>query len=488
MSDSKQSRIRLGKQPTARSSASAAERDLTAHLATTSLSSTRLAPPVPPAFPRPATHDSAVASASPPHVNEEDVELLAARLDTSSRVPPRSTSLKLSPPIQTDNLARNPPGSARRPSLEGSAKSVGSGHRINPGAIHYFPLVQVPKKRQDSSTSPSPSAHSAIPPSPNGSTSSVRTAVSPLPSRPSQTHSMAFTPRTAVFPTITPNRSAGNALNAPVFPTARQGTHAAIPSDSLSVRSTSTTSFREHAFPSPNVSSPPPQSPSSYAPSIPPSFRSSRTDGSRGGYAPSLASSTSYAASTTSSTDGPVSIFLDMDAQKRPLTDLLPKKKFSSFFSRGKSKNSANASQLGAVRAGPGGMTYRGKSTSVLDAALATSQTWANKRGEQHRAFAPSEGALGPPAGYRPAHQRQRQAEAAQAGDLGRMTSRSESVMTVDSQAGSVGGFRGGGSGASTFPTRTQTFATRPRPRPGEEEMPAVVTSKAPASTGLGIS
>lgn len=87
-------------------------------------------------------------------------------------------------------------------------------------------------------------------------------------------------------------------------------------------------------------------------------------------------------------------------------------------------------------------MTYRGKSASVLDAALATSQTWATKRGEQHRSFPgqnssssasslafggppkPSPASSGAaamptfgnlPAGYKPAHVRAREEAAAQA-------------------------------------------------------------------------
>ncbi|GAA5896018.1 hypothetical protein JCM6882_005587 [Rhodosporidiobolus microsporus] len=428
------------------------------------------------------------------------------------------------PSADSGSGRRGSADAGRRPSTDGGSvrsnrSGHGSGHRVNPGAKHYFPLVQMPKKAKEPeppvpaeapppppASSPSDSAESSTPSSPPKRSNSISSARSP--------------PRTAVFPTITPNRAAGAAIAPSVFPTVRRPSAAAAPRDeTASVRSASTPSVASEAYPSPAPSSParpfpttaassparhtsPPAS--SYAPSIAPSSRTGRSGG--GGYAPSIAPSharsyapsTQYAPSTTSS-DGPVSIFLNPEAQRRPLTDLIPKKKLTSLFSRDKNKS---APSLGAPRTAPDGMTYRGKSASVLDAALATSQTWANRRGEQQRSFAGS-AAFGPPAGYRPAHQMQRQREeAAAAGEGGgqplsaealaqalargndeprRRPSIADSMMTVDSMAGPGGGGAGGGS--SAFPVRQPVFATKPRPRPTEPDRQDPSTEM-----GLGIS
>ncbi|GAA5828858.1 hypothetical protein JCM11251_005900 [Rhodosporidiobolus azoricus] len=417
-------------------------------------------------------------------------------------------------------------GGSLRSNRSGHDKGGGSGHRVNPGAKHYFPLVQMPKKAR---ASPPPVSAETQPvsalssPSKSAEFSATNTTASSSAKR-SNSVSSAPPARPAVFPTITPNRQAGAAITPSVFPTVRRSSAAqgASRDETASVRSTSTPSIASEAYPSPDPSSPvrpypttsassparhssPPSS--SYAPSIAPSTRSRSTI-----YAPSIAPShapsqarsyapsASYAPSTTSS-DGPVSIFLNPEAQKRPLTDLLPKKKLTSLFSRDKNKNAA---QLGAPRVGPDGMTYRGKSASVLDAALATSLTWATKRGEQQRSFASTSAAFGPPAGYRPAHVMQRQREEAAAAAIaagpggiggeplsadalaaalaqgGRRPSVADSMMTVDS----VGVYPGGGDGRGggpAFPVRQQpVFATKPRTRPEGEETPT--------ETGLGIS
>ncbi|BGP24837.1 hypothetical protein JCM10295v2_003757 [Rhodotorula toruloides] len=103
--------------------------------------------------------------------------------------------------------------------------------------------------------------------------------------------------------------------------------------------------------------------------------------------------------------------------QPRSVTELLPKKKLSSFFSKGKSKltgsnpSSNSAQSQAAMMNNP---SYRGKSATILDAALASSATWAQRRGEQIRM--PIGGPFGPPGGYRPAHQVLREQQEQEAG------------------------------------------------------------------------
>ncbi|BGP16461.1 hypothetical protein JCM10213_003906 [Rhodosporidiobolus nylandii] len=386
-------------------------------------------------------------------------------------------------------------------------RSVGSGHRVSPGSVHFFPLVKEPKARNKPPTASSVEVlGSTAPLSPSGSTAAPDQPASPT-KQPPRSGSVSSTssaaPRAAVFPTITPNRAAGAAVGgSSVFPTVGRPSLPRQLSDA-SIRSGSTLS--RHG-PSPSISSPSSASPpaSSYAPSIAPSTRSGRTERS-GKYAPSVgsyapSSSTSYATSD----EQPLSIFLHPEGQKRPLSDLIPKKKFTSLFSRDKSKNTTT--QAGSA----GGPAYRGKSASVLDAALATSQSWANRRGEQQKAFAPqpSLSAFGPPAGYRPAHQLQRQREEAAArAAIGAGTGGPGQPLSADAlalagreselrrapsgdSARTIGSSAVGGGNA--FPTRQPgqaVFATKQRPKPqGGGGTMVPVDSSAPASTGLGIS
>ncbi|GAA5854444.1 hypothetical protein JCM8547_001825 [Rhodosporidiobolus lusitaniae] len=482
-----------------------------------------LPPPVPSTVATPPSPPTS-SGPTPSSPGQEEVESLAITTDSHPNLvfPGRKSSLTPSNE-GSDGLRASMEG--RRPSADaGSIRSSRSGHKISPGAKQYFPLA----KKPNPSSTPRASDVSAspIPPSPNGSTQTLDEVPQvSLQRRRSSAASSSKTPaRKAVFPTIAPNRAAGAAFapsSGSVFPTVkRPSVSSAPPGDGTPLTpSASTPSIRSEAGAiSPLASSParhvsPP--PSSYAPSIAPSSRTNRS----GGYAPSITPShsrpgmgaASSSAASTHSSDGPVSIFLNPEPRTRPLTDLLPKKKISSLFSRDKKKDAA--SQIGAGRVGPDGMTYRGKSASVLDAALATSQTWANRRGEQQRSFAPPS-TFGPPTGYRPAHQMRRQQEeaAAAAGGAGRglnldgpispdalaealarsgvtcpgrgrPPSIADSMMTVDS----VGGVPAvGGRGASAFPTRPQTFATKPRPNLDSQR--EVGAGGAGGQMGLGIS
>ncbi|GAA6001443.1 hypothetical protein JCM10207_006669 [Rhodosporidiobolus poonsookiae] len=492
--------------------------NLFANFASSSLSDPP--PPVPPLPPLPPTSSSSHSPGSP----GEEVESLAVTAVFPSRkgsLTP-SGSHRSSPTPSSTSLG----GDGRRPSADGgsSVRSNRSTHRVNPGATHYFPLVQDPKKRNKSPPFPAadlaPPTEPPSPKTPAGDIDFTPPASTTSPRRSGSVSSASgrSKTRTAVFPTTTPNRSAGASA---VFPTVKRPSVSATPpplplsppgpSEAAS-RSTSTPSLKNVAASSPASfpSSParhtsPPAS--SYAPSIAPSSRTNRS----GSYAPSIAPSHSvsqYGGSSNSS-EGPVSIFMNPEPRTRPLTDLLPKKKLSSLFSKDKSKSAL----LGATRDAPAGMTYRGKSASVLDAALATSNTWATKRGEQQRAFAPTSAAFGPPAGYRPAHQVQRQREAEEAAraaagagsngqplsadalaqalaaggeEVRRRPSIADSMMTIDSVGGVPGVPGVGGRGASAFPTKAPVFAMKPRPKPmdsGDGSSGGVTPP-----TGLGIS
>ncbi|GAA6028195.1 hypothetical protein JCM8097_006908 [Rhodosporidiobolus ruineniae] len=476
----------------------------------------------------PASPPRASPDLPPPLVEEMESLAVTAESQQDLPFPPRKSSLTPSVDDSRAGLSRassrrskdgrRPSAdSGRRPSTDGgSVRSGTSGHKVNPGAKHYFPLVGSSK---GPISPPFPTADlspPSAPPSPADSAGSVD--FNPLPASQPRRPSGPAAPsssqpgRSAVFPTITPNRLSGAAaVGGSVFPTVRRpsATTTSPPDQPGSVLTSSRSTPSIPSLPSIPAASPAPSSsvqhfsppPSSYAPSIAPSSRS----GQRDNYAPSIApsqSASNYAPSTRSgSDDGPVSIFYNPEATKRPLTDLLPKKKLTSLFSRGKDKAAAASPAGPGARVGPNGMTYRGKSTSVLDAALATSTTWANRRGEQQRSFAP-------PAGYRPAHQIQRQwqeeqarlaaeqgpggavspdalsAALAQAGGANaqRRPSLTESVRTVDSPASG----RGSG-GASPFPTTTRppgapVFAMKPRPKPPAQE------GQEGGSTGLGIS
>ncbi|BGP32274.1 hypothetical protein JCM10296v2_004055 [Rhodotorula toruloides] len=373
-------------------------------------------------------------------------------------------------------------------------------------AKNHFPLVKQPKKAKDL-TPASPSAdpflstappNPALPsPAPSPHHSHRRTSVSSGLSVPSPhaTPSPAPRERTAsgtVFPTIARAKSTPSGSKGPSPPS----------SDAASTTSGSA-GRGPRSRPPASISIPPVGSPhtqrttspatSQYTPSIAPSARSTatrQTNPFKPSYTASLAPSYAEVHQATSAEpiEGPTSIFLNPTPQPRSVAELLPKKKLSSFFSKGKSKltgSSSTSAQSEAARMND--PSYRGRSATILDAALASSATWAQRRGEQSRM--PIGGAFGPPAGYRPAHQVLRQQQAREAGgetplgpammgggteqpvtgeaiaaafarNQGRSGSRRMSMVTLQSTA-DIASPAGG-----AFPVRREVFATKPRPRP----------------------
>ncbi|GAA5920594.1 hypothetical protein JCM1841_001460 [Sporobolomyces salmonicolor] len=389
-----------------------------------------------PPFPAPAA-SSSTSSQRPPRPPKEldEVESLADGLSKSfptTSLPRRRGSF---PPLLDSEPDLVPAEQARRPSVDGSS-SIRKGrsftHRVNPGAKSYFPLINDPRMKRKASISagsassspPSGSPTSQLPPSPGAlSMSNAETALSECssrddrPSRSSSDASAASSIRPAVFPTITPDRSAASSVfprlsssawsSIPLPPPATSPPRSSFssshqPGSAPSIASSSS-SCRSRQRQASNASSLPPTSPSSLSSSVRSSRRREPSD-QRSISFPAVASTTAPPRSSSEpsmapspsihSAEGPTSLFMNPASTKRPLTDLLPKRRLSSLFSSSKDKSKPQQ----PVPA-PG---HRPKSALILDAALTTSQTWAIRRGEQHRMAMP-------PAGYRPGHKQRRE-------------------------------------------------------------------------------
>lgn len=389
-------------------------------------------------------------------------------------------------------------------------------------AKNYFPLVKDPKKSRVSvsaSTSALPSADPA-----QSSTTSCPPSPSPYLST---THSLRR--RTSVSSGLSATSIPAPALrertaSGPVFPTVARaqsmtnGSKGSSPagSDVASTASGSTGRGQRHRHPADSVVPPvasaqmhstePPVTPQ-HASSITSSSRSThsprRTNAFKPSYTASLAPNYAEVHQATSSepVGGPASIFLHPMPQPRSVTELLPKKKLSSLFSKGKSKltGSNSGQSVAALMHDP---TYRGKSATILDAALASSATWAQRRGEQSRMSNGS--AFAPPAGYRPAHQvlrQQRERESAGgetpvgpammgggteqpvtgeaiaeafARNNGRSASRRMSLVSLQSTADIAS------PASKAFPVRRDVFATKQRAQASGEGPPSV--SEGPAA------
>ncbi|GAA5892108.1 hypothetical protein JCM5296_004063 [Sporobolomyces johnsonii] len=350
----------------------------------------------------------------------DEVESLADNLSKSyptTNLPSRRGSLPRSLSSEPDLV---PAEQARRPSVDGSS-IIRSGrsltHRVSPGAKSYFPLVNDPKMKrkasisaESASSSPTPggSPTSQVPPSPNALNMSISDTALPGsssgddgPSRSSSDASAASSIRPAVFPTITPDRFAASSVfprssssgwsSNPLPPLATSPPRTSFssshhPGSAPSIASSSS-SRRSRQRQASSASSLPPTSPSALSSSVHSSARQEPSD-PRSVSSPAIAPSAS-----TYSAGGPTSSLINPASTKRPLTDLFPKRRLSSLFS---SKDKNKSQPVPA----PG---HRPKSALILDAALTTSQTWAIRRGEQHRMAMP-------PAGYRPGHKQHRQA------------------------------------------------------------------------------
>ncbi|BGO99825.1 Proteophosphoglycan 5 [Rhodotorula toruloides ATCC 204091] len=459
---------------------------------------------------------TAAAGARETAAGEEEVEALAddattPTLPSTSSDNPRRSSLSRS--HDADPTAF-PPSHAVFPTRRSFDSTSVHSVKSHPYATakNHFPLVKQPKKAKDS-TPASPSAdpflsgapsNSALPPpDPSPPHPHRRTSVSsslcvPSPHAAASPAPRDRTPSGGVFPTVPRTKSTPSGSKGPSPPS----------SDAASTTSGSA-GRGQRSRPPPSISIPPVGSPqthrttspaaSQYAPSIAPSARSTATHATRQtnpfkpSYTASLAPSYAelHQATSAEPIEGPTSIFLNPTPQPRSVTELLPKKKLSSFFSKGKSKltgSSSTSAQSEAARMND--PSYRGKSATILDAALASSATWAQRRGEQSRM--PIGGAFGPPAGYRPAHQVLRQQQAREAGgetplgpammgggteqpvtgeaiaeafarNQGRSGSRRMSMVSLQSTA-DIASPAGG-----AFPVRREVFATKPRPRPSGE-------------------
>lgn len=412
------------------------------------------------------------ALTSPPMSPDDEVEALADPDETS--LLPRERKSSLTPSEEAlliPGLRQSVTSPRRRPSVDSHSTGSGtSGGRSGRSAGHsyataknYFPLVQKTATTNAEALTPSNAGSdspravaSASPASPRAETPA---SAQQARRRPSGSSSLASSTRpTSVFPTVKPSRSAGSN----VFPLRSPSDGPAV--NTPSSRSSDSASIRSGAasgVPSPPPSiqpSPPPSrsatSPSLfsrvdslYAPSVAPSSRSAETTATsrrplkplvKPSYTGSLAPSHAEAfyASAAEPMPGPPSIFLNPTPQQRSVKELLPlpKKRLSSFFggigSKSKSSSPSKPSDPASSAAprppgAPAAPTRRGKSASILDAALASSATWAAHRGEQSRsasssshaggAFSPGPFGAGPPAGYRPAHQVRRQREEAEA-------------------------------------------------------------------------
>ncbi|GAA5833784.1 hypothetical protein JCM9279_001625 [Rhodotorula babjevae] len=460
---------------------------LTDSLAATDLAgSSPPLPPLPatsspyPLLPDVPRSTAARAPSGPPAAADDEVEALVDPSESAARPGTRKSSLTPSEEALILPGVRNgamPTATARRrPSVDAQSVASGvSGRSAQSGGQHsfataknYFPLVQKRSAASGSTTAATASSAAGdpwgAPASPGGARASP--AGTPAPEtppplrqarrRPSGSSSLASSTRpTSVFPTIKPSRSASSS----VFPLRSPPPSSSIPvADSPSARSSDAGSLRSEsllgapASPPPSILARPTPSParsgtspslfslprpdsSLYAPSLAPSRRSNETtttSTSRRALAlakPSYASSRApshaeaFLASAPEPLAGPPSIFLNPMPQPRSVRELVPnpKRRLSAFFGAGKAKAAAAPSPSpSTAAAGPS----RGKSASILDAALASSATWAAHRGEQWRAPASSSAStsgggggagFGALAGYRPAHQVRRQQEEAAA-------------------------------------------------------------------------
>ncbi|BGO91576.1 hypothetical protein NBRC10512_008022 [Rhodotorula toruloides] len=494
----------------------------------------------------PSTGTAAAGARTTAPVDEE-VEALAddattPTLPSTSSDNPRRSSLSRSHGADPTAF---PPSHAvfpTRRSFDGTSVYSGKSHPYAT-AKNHFPLVKQPKKARDS-TPASPSADpflspalsdpASLSPAPSPHHPHRRTSVSSGLSVPSPRAAPSPAPRErtasgSVFPTVPRTKSTPSGSKGPSPPS----------SDAASTTSGSA-GRGQRSRPPASINIPPVGSPhtqrttspatSQYTPSIAPSARSTATHATRQtnpfkpSYTASLAPSYAEVHQATSAEpiEGPTSIFLNPTPQPRSVAELLPKKKLSSFFSKGKSKlTGSSSSSVQSEAARMNDPSYRGRSATILDAALASSATWAQRRGEQSRM--PIGGTFGPPAGYRPAHQVLRQQQQAReaggetplgpammgggteqpvtgeaiaeafARNQGRSGSRRMSMVSLQSTA-DIASPAGG-----AFPVRREVFATKPRLRPSGEglqstrEEPATAKDEAKSDReaeqkGLGIS
>ncbi|GAA5940435.1 hypothetical protein JCM3775_005091 [Rhodotorula graminis] len=431
----------------------------------------------------PGSSSARASSSAPPHADAE-VEALVDPPEQAARSGARKSSLTPSEealilpgvqPSATSTARRRPSVDAQSVASGTSGRSAQSGGHSFATAKNYFPLVQKRSAAGPSTTSSAatttasaatadpwgaPASPGAARASPAGSPASE----TPPPMRqarrrPSGSSSLASSTRPAsVFPTIKPSRSAGSSVFPLRSPPSSSSTTAAAPAaDSPSARSSDAGSLRSDslvgapASPPPSLLARPTPSPahsgtspslfsrpssSVYTPSLAPSRRSTETSSTSLGrgvalakpsYAKSRAPSHAEAfyASAPEPLPGPPSIFLNPTPQPRSVKELLPnpKRRLSAFFGGGGGGGSSGKARApGDAAAAASSSSGRAKSASILDAALASSATWAAHRGEQWRAPAHSAAAFpsgasasGPPVGYRPAHQVRRQQEEAAA-------------------------------------------------------------------------
>ncbi|GAA5893522.1 hypothetical protein JCM8208_000821 [Rhodotorula glutinis] len=480
--------------------------DLTDSLASTSLADS--SPPLPPlpatssSYPLlpdiPSSSNTRAPPSAPPHADDEvealvdPSENVALRGARKSSLTPSEEALIL-PGVRCGTVTAS--REQRRPSVDGqsvasgtSGRSAQSGSHSFATAKNYFPLVQKRKTASDSTTATTAAGDPwGAPASPGAARASP--AASPAPEtppplrqarrRPSGSSSLASSARpTSVFPTIKPSRSASSSVFPLRSPPPSSSTAATVAADSPSTRSSDAGSLRAESLLDPSASPPPsilarptpsparsgtspslfsrPDS-SLYAPSLAPSRRSTETTTSssrrplaKPSYASSRAPShaEAFLASAPEPLAGPPSIFLNPTPQARSVKELLPnpKRRLSAFFGGGGGSSKVKASSSSSAAAAAG--SSRGKSASVLDAALASSATWAAHRGEQWRAPASSSSAslstsggaaFGVPAGYRPAHQVRRQQE--------------EAAARLAAAGGGAGGEEGGGAASPGGPT-----------------------------------
>ncbi|GAA6062969.1 hypothetical protein JCM10212_005728 [Sporobolomyces blumeae] len=457
-----------------------------------------------------STSDSVSASSSitagavstPPSSSPASLDSFNTAMDV-----PLSTSPTLRPSVPQRRPSVTPSIGASSTRSTGSASSAPRSNQANLGAKNYFPLVTSPNKRKESlRDAADPLSGSSILAQP--ATEQETLDLDGLaPALPSTSPSSRKAPPhrqlgNSVFPTIAKSPSSSSSSN--VFPL--------VKSRSLSSSLNTKTSANPFPFADPPNPSPSGRRRSSIAPST--TSSTSEASSSRAGMpsssnpsastrAPSLTSSrrspSGYAPSIAPSSiepgaDGPTSIFAHPVGYK-PTTLmglLLPRpkpkqpkstsKKFSSLFSSG--GGGAGGPNSSAPTDGPTAPRHliagpeRSESNRVLDAALTTSQTWANRRGRQMmmppQSPAPASrpfsqmvgGAAGTGGGggggggsafvYRPGHQVRREQEEARAKNGGVEADELAKRLESERQGREGDVFDSGGArarGGTVFPT-----------------------------------